>query len=342
MYALSGLAIVVAIILTTISVLRLCSEECAEGHNYRLFGMPFEVSGAIFFASLAIIHVLQRWYDILKVIEPLLFASALGAELMFIIIQRYYIGTWCPVCLGIATCIAVGVGSFAASFVRNYKTLKHIENKGEGMNSFRIGISNIVAVFMGFFIAFMGISKQDAMQAAQDTIRDNVAFGNKNSQIEVYLFTDWACPACRKLEPQLEDMTKAITNDNKFIFVDHVVHPETLNFIPYHLSFILNNKEEYFKLRGILTEISEKTGEPSEKEIAAAAAKVGVKYNEINYSDIALAIKYYKKLGEKFNIKGTPTMVIINTETKKGKKLAGNGEITKANVVNAIKTLKEQ
>ena len=45
-------------------------------------------------------------------------------------------------------------------------------------------------------------------------------------------------------------------------------------------------------------------------------------------------------VGEKFKIKGTPTMVIINREAKKGKKLTGNKEITKDNALKAIETLK--
>ncbi len=341
MYLLSGFAILAASVLTTISILRLCSEECAEGHNYRLFGFPFEAFGVLFFVSIALVHLLQRKYTQLRFLESLLFASALGAELMFIIVQKYYIGTWCPVCLGIAACIFVGFSSFAASYVNAYVTKKHQSNKGETMNSFWIGLNNTTAICIGFLVAFLGVSKQDAMQAAQESIRDHLAFGNQKSAIEVYLFTDWACPACRKLEPELEGIMKAVTKDNQFVFVDHAIHPETLNFVPYNLSFILNDKAQYLKLRDMLTEISVKTGAPSENEIAAAAAKVGVKYQELNYSDIALAIKYYKKLGEKFNVLATPTMVIINTDTKKGKKLTGNKEITKENVLNAIKTLKQ-
>lgn len=342
MYILSGLAIIVALILTAVSILRLCSEQCSEGHNYLLFGMHFEIFGLIFLITVGCIHLMQRKYTNLLHVESLLFASAFGAELMFIIIQKYYIGKWCPVCLGIAACITVGMASFASIYVKNTKTLINNGKKGEMMNSLWRGSTNTFAVLVGFFIAFMGVTKHDAMQAAQDTVRDSLAFGHKSSNIEVYLFSDWACPACRKLEPSVEEISDAIIRDAKLIFVDHVVHPETLNYIPYHLSFMLKNKGHYFELREMLTKMSEKTGSPTEEEISAASAKLGVDYSKLNYSDIALAIKYYKKLGEKFKIQGTPTMVIINSETKKGKKLTGNGEITKNNALKAIKSLQEQ
>lgn len=340
MYLLGGIAILAACILTTISILRLCSEECSEGHNYRLFGLPFEAFGVLFFATVAVLHLLQRKYEALKFVESVFFASALGAELMFIIVQKYQIGTWCPVCLAIASCVFVGFASCIAGYIYNHLTKSNQEKKGEGMSSFWIGINNTMAIFVGFLIAFLGVSKQDAMVAQQESIRDHLTFGNNKSPIEVFLFTDWACPACRKLEPELNEIMKSVTKENHFIFVDHAIHPETLNFVPYNLSFILNEKGKYLQLRDMLTEISVKTGAPTEKDVATAAAKIGVSYKELNYSDIALAIKYYKALGEKFNVLATPTLVIINTETKKGKKLAGNKEITKENVMNSIKALK--
>lgn len=339
-YLISGLSIIAGLALTLISFFELCSEVCAEGHKYRIFGIHFEVFGLIFFVMLGVIHLLARWFEILTFTEGLLFASALGAETMFIIVQNYYIGAWCPVCLGIATCVGIGSGALGISYTKQLRTLIISGQKGETMKSLRRGLTSSMAVVIGFLVVFFGITKHDAMEAAQNSIKDTLAFGEKNSKIEVYLFTDWACPACRRLEPSLESMAKTIMNEAKFIFVDHAVHPETLNFVPYHLSFMLKNKPQYFTLRRMLTEISKETGSPSEEEIATAAARMGVTYSELNYSDIALGIKYFKTLGEKFKIKGTPTMVIINSEAKKGKKLTGNAEITEANALKAIETLK--
>lgn len=210
------------------------------------------------------------------------------------------------------------------------------------MKPFINSLFSSTALVVGLLAAFLGTSKYDAMEAAENTIKENIVFGPKDSNVEVFLFTDWACPACRKLEPGLEKMSNGITKDARLYFIDHAIHPETLNFIPYHLSFMLNNKPQYFKLRDMLTSISEKTGTPTEEQVAAAASKLGVKYNELNYADVAMGIKYFKALGEKFKIEGTPTMVIVNTETKKGKKLTGNNEITAENIQQAISTLKQQ
>jgi thiol-disulfide isomerase/thioredoxin len=331
--------IAAGLILTFISFLRLCSEECSVSHNYRLFGMPFEVFGFIFFGILAITHFFANKNSFLGFIELLLFASAIGAEGMFIIVQKYQIGIWCPVCLTIASIILIGTIVQGLAYIKQnpYTTA---ENQRINMKTIWNRVAPFAAIALGFLVAFFGITKHDELQAAQEAIKDKIAFGSSKSDIEIYLFTDWACPACRKLEPTLEKLAPEIMQNNQFYFVDHVIHPETLNFIPYNLSFMLNNKPEYFRLRHMLGEISKETSTPTEDQVTKGAAKLGVTFHELNYADIATGTKYFKSLGEKFKIKGTPTMILINKETKKGKKLTGNDEITKENILKSINTLK--
>lgn len=328
------LAITAGVILTVMSILRLCSTQCAEGHSWRLFGLPFEAFGGVFFTIAMIGQWFSRKNPLISYLQLLLLGSAIGAEIYFIYVQKVLIGSWCPVCLGIASCLSI---AFVIQAYRVHKQSQGIQEKT--MLTKWKSLTSTTAIGVGLLIAFLGVTKTDAMEAAQNSIKESIAFGNQDSNIEVYLFTDWACPACRKLEPDLKRMVERIDDNAKFFFIDHAIHPETLNYIPYNLSFILNNKPQYFELRDMLTELSVENSAPSENIIVEEAARHGVKYSELNYADIALAIKFYKKLGEKFKIKGTPTMVIINTETKKGKKLAGNSEITEDNIVESIETL---
>ena len=336
---ISGI-IAAGLILTTISFLKLCSEECAAGHTYHLFGMTFETFGFIFFGILGVIHFFAKNNSFLGYIQFLLLASAVGAEGMFIIVQKYEIGTWCPVCLIIAALVLIGAIVQGFAWNKQNQYMSRSENQRKIMKTIWNRIAPVAAIGAGFIVAFFGVVKHDALQAAQEALRDKLAFGNGKSDIEIYLFTDWACPACRKLEPEVEKIAPEIMKDNQFFFVDHVIHPETLNFIPYNLSFMLNNKPEYFKLRHMLGEISKETSTPSEDQITKGASKLGVTFRELNYADVATGTKYFKTLGEKFKIKGTPTMVLINKETKKGKKLAGNDEITKENILKSISALK--
>src|ERR1700733_15134326 len=105
LFILSSLAILSGLTLSIISWLRLCSDQCAATHNYRLYGMPIESFGLLFFPALTVCHFLSRKYEICSIIAGILIASAVGAELFFIDIQKREIGHWCPVCLSIAGCV---------------------------------------------------------------------------------------------------------------------------------------------------------------------------------------------------------------------------------------------
>lgn len=333
MDALRGLLILAVLILTTLSFLRLCSQACSEGHNYFLLGMSFETMGFIFFGILGILHLYRKRTPIVRNLEFLAFSSALGAEMVFIGVQKYLIGTWCPVCLTIASCVLIGVISCAVTEIH--------KNQGENIMVFlKSGLTNLTALAVGFFVAFMGISKHDAMQAAEQSVQERLAFGNTGSPIEAYLFTDWLCPACKKIEPRVEELERIISPQAQLTFVDEAIHPESLNFTPFNISFLLNNKSQYFKLRQMLTAISLRTKTPTEAQIEQEAAKIGVKFVDAHYSDISLAVEYYKKLIDRFKVDSTPTLIIINSQTKKGKKLEGDTEITKENVIKAIEALK--
>ena len=76
--------------------------------------------------------------------------------------------------------------------------------------------------------------------------------------------------------------------------------------------------QQYWKLRHMLTGIAIQTKEPAETAVEKGASKYGVQYKQLNYSDVAIGMRYFKRLGKQFGVKATPTIVIINRETKKG------------------------
>ena len=57
---------------------------------------------------------------------------------------------------------------------------------------------------------------------------------------------------------------------------------------------------------------------------------------------MALGLKYFKTLGTEFDINSTPTLVLVNEATKKGKKLYGFAEINEENINKAIDKLSEK
>lgn len=338
-FAIALVAIAAAFTLTTASWLRLCSQACAEGHSYRIFGFTFEAMGLTLLPILTFTHLLGLRYRIFQTLTGWMLYSAMGAELIFIYIQKFKIGSWCPICLSIAACLAIATMVYFHSYSETFKSSLENGERGNIMNSVYKGMAGILFFVTGFILAFVGVAKYNPLQAAENSVKDSIAFGNLSSPVEVYIFTDWRCSSCRKLEPYIEAMSPKMMQKARVTFVDDAIHPETLNYTPYNLSFMVHNKSNYFVLRNALGDLAENTKEPTQAQIAALAAKHGEEFKQLNYADIALGIKYYNQLVKKLDVAGTPTLVVVNRVTKKGKKLEGTSEITEANVMKAIETL---
>lgn len=337
-FGLITLAICCGIILTFVSWFRVCTGSCEEGHNWRFFGMPFEVPGLLFFISLLFLHFYSLKIPHLAFYGGLMTVGALGSEAYFIYIQKAVIGTWCPVCLSIAACIFAAFVGYGSAFVSDLAIAIKQKNKGEIMNNIWKGISILSIFVLGFFMSIIGTSRFNPLEAAENTIKESLIFGQKDSPIEVYIFTDWACPACRQLEPEIEKMVPLLMKKSRLTFVDHAIHTETLNYSPYNVSFMIKNKDKYLELREALTKLSIEQPAPTDEQVEKIAEKLHTKYQQLHFSDITLSQKYFKQLGKQFGVSKTPTLVVINRETKKGKRLVG-GDITEANVLKAIDSL---
>lgn len=332
-FIFTGLALVSGFILSIISWLRICSEMCATTHDYRFYGMPFEYVGMLFFPAIILCHLLSKSYPSLRIIVGILLAMSVGVELMLILVQKYMIKHWCPICLTISLSIGIAALCFLLNPIEKLTT----SQKGKFM---RKSLTTTLVILFGFFFTFLGVGKITPLAAEENSLKKSLAFGNPNSNIELYLFTDWACPACRKLEPSLDKVMHPFLNTAKFTFVDFAIHDATLNYMPYNLSFIVHNKDKYLPIRDALTQLSIETSSPTEEEVEKAVKPLGVTYKALSYSDVSLGQKYYQHLADQFEIDATPTLVVVNRSVKKGKKLYGNGEITAENIQKAIDSLK--
>lgn len=336
---IAATAIVAACILTFVSHLQLCSQACAEGHSYRIFGFTFETVGMVLFPLTLLFHLLSRTHPAFSLLTGWMLCAMLGGEVVCVYIQKYKIGSWCPVCLSIAGVLAMAALAYLYDYYKDFKQSLENLDRGPIMINVYKGLTGIGFSLIGLLAAFGGIGKYNPLQAAEENIKESIAFGDPKSNIEVYVFTDWSCPACRSIEPLLEAAAPKIMKVAKLTFVDDPVHPETLNFTPYNLSFMANNKDKYFQLRNALTELSESTKSPTDAQINALAAKFGVQYKPLSYAEVALANKYFSHLITQLDVEGTPTVVIINKETQKGKKLPGAIKITEEKILKAIKSL---
>lgn len=341
LYGIATLGILAGLILSIISWLEICSDECAATHLYRLYGLKLEDIGLVFFPILLILHFGSLFRPILSTLVGIMLAGALGSEVIFIYAQKVLIGHWCPVCLSIAASIAVIALAYFLGYISALKSHVNESRRSEIMFNLRKGLSTGAFILFGCLFAFFGLAKVDELQAAENSIKESLAFGNAKSGIDVYFFSDWQCPACRQVEPKLKQLMPTITKNAQLTFVDFTIHPSSLNYTPYNLSFMIHNKGKYLELRDALTTLSTETETPTDEQVEKIAQKENVRYKQLNYSDVALGIKYFKTLGTEFDIDSTPTLVIVNEKTKKGKKLYGVAEITAENITKAIDKLKE-
>ena len=326
-------------VLSLLSWLEVCTQECSDAHHYQFFGLSFGMIGIAYFVTMIGFHFLSIKYSALYMVTGFMVAGGLGAEIMLIVVQKFVIGKWCPVCLSIAGMISIAAFCFIAMYLLELDTVIKNNMGNKIMQNIWKGISSISIFATGFILTFFGIGKEDKLEAPQTAIEQNLVFGNTKSPVVVYIFTDWQCPACRQAEPAIEKMFDAITEKAQVVFVDLAIHPESLNFVPYNLSFIMRNKPQYIQLRHILTNISSQTDAPTDEQVKDASSKIGIKYQQLNYSDIVLGIRYFRNLSQEYGIQSTPTILVVHQNKNLKKKIGGSDGITEANILKAIESM---
>lgn len=324
-------AFLTGLVLSVMSYFNLCmTSACTETHKYILFGFPFTMFGFVFFPSAWISFELGRTRRALSTLFVIMIAVASGAELEFLRIQKYEIREWCPLCLGIAATV------YILAFLACYGWTKNIiftsnDRRGIIMTTLKRTSLIVLIVAAGFLLAFKGAQKGEAQDKAM-----NIFLGAGNSVRELYIFTDWFCPACRKAEPEIEKAVSSLEKNTKIIFVDVPIHPETLNYMPYNLSFLTNEKGKYLELRKALGTLSLTSKEPPVDEVQKTIAPLGVTYKPLSFMIVTKGLKYWDETAKSFGVKSTPTVVAANKETKKKIQMVGFKDITEQNIMKAL------
>jgi uncharacterized membrane protein len=328
-FILGLLLVVTGFNLTLFSWLGICTEACGEVHSYRFLGQPFELLGFLFFGSVGLIHILTLWYPQLFSLEFFLTSGALGGEVAFIYIQKYTIGQWCPICLSIALTVGLFWSVLLISFF--------LSNRGNFMKFRFIYPSSFIIFLMALTFSLFAVDKPVA-SFVDGNNHQSPAFGTNDSNIEVYIVTDWFCPACRAIEPTIERMAPQVMKSARLFFVDMDIHPESLNFVPYNLSFMVNNKSNYFEIRKALHKLAINTKKPTTAQVEEAVGSLGVKYTQLDFTDIDSGRRFFEGVTKNFKVTQTPTVVVANRKKLNAKKFVG-GEITETNILKAISDL---
>ncbi|NJD61950.1 MAG: hypothetical protein FIA93_04430 [Deltaproteobacteria bacterium] len=324
----AGLSI--ALLLSVFLAVGLCTEACKATYNWTIFRMKFPFLGIGFFAFCLLLFYFRDRAP-LRFLFEVTIAGACGAEITFIYAQHSLIERWCPMCLAVAFCVYAAGFAIASGYIA--RSRKRIEpGRGERMRHLTKGVVLAAALFAGAYGSFLGLGDPARSHAA--TL--SAALGKLDSDIEVYVFTDWFCPACRQAEPEMEKAYPNIMKRAKLLFIDDPIHAESMNFIPYNLSFLVREKGKYLEIRKALLALAARTKEPTPEDVQKAVEKLGIVYRPLNYSDVNAGIQYFQSTAKAFRVEGTPSMVVYNRKTKSYKLLTGVRDLSAANILMAV------
>ena len=322
-------------ILSVLSWLGICTNGCEESHLYRFFGFPLSPLGVGYFTLCGLAFLARNRFRFAGFLVPVLLSAALGSEFVLVWIQKYVIGRWCPLCVGIALSVATACILIALERLPGVAFRIRGGERDPEMKRLAAKTALILFAFLaGMGVTAMGLKKPDAVAAGLSM--NSLAFGNEGSTSEVYIITDWFCPACRVAEPEILKGARKAMKQAKVVFVDYPVHPETFNFIPYNLSFIVREKGKYLEIREAMATLARKTKEPTPEDVQATVSPLGVKYVPLNYVDVVAGMQYFSTLVKKFKVPGTPSVVVLDSRTGKTKTLYGILEITSDNILKAV------
>ena len=209
------------------------------------------------------------------------------------------------------------------------------------MQKIKQGVSSLGFVIIGFLMALIGVSNPNSAEALAENMKERLAFGLRNSHIEIYFVTDWYCPSCQKVEPLIEKMYPKMRARATVYFIDYPIHKKSMNYTPYNIAFLINNKSQYFKGRQMLSEMTEQTETPKDEEVARAAQKKGIVFIELPFIDIKNGMDFFDKIAEEYKLSATPVLIFKNLDNKKVIKLEGRDEITEEKINEALEKIEK-
>jgi len=323
-------ALAAAFVLSVFLAVGLCTEACKATYNWTIFRMKFPLLGIGFFALCLMLYSF-RDRPVIRGLFPAVIAGAWGAEATFLYVQHSIIERWCPMCLAVAFCVFVAGVALASGHIAG--TRKLFESGRElTLRILPKAVFLVAVAFAGAGISFYGLGNPADSHA--QTIP--VALGKQDSDIEVYVFTDWFCNACRAAEPDMDKAYPNIAQRAKLLFIDQPIHPESMNYIPFNLSFLVREKEKYLEIRKALSRLALQTKTPTPEDVQKAVAPLGVTYRPLNYSEVNAGIQYFQSVAKAFRVEGTPSIAVYNRKAKTTKLLVGTRDLSYANILMAV------
>jgi thiol-disulfide isomerase/thioredoxin len=273
----------------------ICGGSCSYLRG-DLIGIPLQYIGIAYVACIIILSILRA--D--KLLEMFI-SAGVGIEVYLIGFQVWY-HTYCPYCLAFA---AIIFGLFALNFTFSRKFLS---------------IACMALALLLFSLFFEGsLTPSYAGDTAIPT------FGQ--GKINVRLYTDYFCPPCRAMGPEVEPILEDLIKQKKInvTFIDTPYYQYSSLYAKYFL-YAINEKRDFeyaLKARGVLIEMAKQNIGDSSR-IEASLTEKGIK---IKSFDTKPVFEVFKNLLADDGVNATPTCVV--EQDSKNEKATGKADIIK-------------
>jgi protein-disulfide isomerase len=296
-----------ALSLVTLVIGQVCQEKCAVLRG-DILGLDLNIFGMLFYSLLlGSTVVYHRFFpkDWLIRIVAAVVAAGIGAELILV---RFMIqnDTYCPKCL------ISGFFLLAMFFVVAPRLKKWVA---------------ILLIAGSALFTSATFSGSVTPSYAQD-IRYPV-FGNEKAAIEIIVYSDYFCPACGKVDEQINVALRKLKNTVAMRFVDVPLHANSLQYAELFLYAWFesgNNLEAAIRIREALFDAAKAKTEPPDVMKILAAKGIPLKEDKNKAREIFLGL--YNPVMKTDKIGSTPSLVVVKGGSRKT--YVGGAEILKA------------
>lgn len=270
-----------------------------------LIGIPLQYVGMAFMACVAFLSLLKADFPLLAILSV-----GVGVEAYLVGFQIWY-STYCPYCLAFGGIVVI---LFLLNFDRARKW------------------TAIVSMALALILFPLFFEGSLTPSYAEETSISAPVFGQ--GKVSVRIYTDYFCPPCRAMEPDIEPIILDLVKRNKVavMFIDAPFHEHSALYAKYYL-YTAGGKAEIrnaFAVRAVLNEAAEQNiGDPVRVENLLHQKGMKIKPFDPKY-----IFDLYTKALNTDGIRSTPTCVV---EYHDGRKEKATG---RADIVKVLKTLK--
>ncbi len=279
-----------ALSLVTLVIGQICAKACAFIRG-DILGLDLNIFGILFYSILLVLSVLHlKVYqgDVLMKLLALLTSVGMGAELILVKFQVQN-DVYCPKCL-ISGFFLIVMFFVMAQNLRKWVVVLMV----------LLGAVFTSLTFSGSVIP----SYADELSLPQ--------FGNDKAPIEIVVYSDYLCPACRKADVEINAELRRLSNKAKILFVDVPIHQGSLEYSEVFLYAWFetgNNLETAIKIRELLFDAG-KTKSGQAGLLGALKAK-GIPFKADTERAKNIFRTLYNPLMNEDKIRATPTVVIV-------------------------------